>query len=319
VSEPSLSIDDERISWSCAPARTRSSSAAGRARSSHPREPARVFESLHVRGRAWGSLRRSRRSPAITRTRSWCARTANRMNERLDFLCDRSLCLVLTHYSSSTSPSSEGSALRGGRRLVNSAVRRGSSRFELDASPRHHAPRQTVSTRPAVAPSRRSSPTHSRRRRCVPPIRVSLSRATSFCSACPSRIADAAAGPGGRDYNTRLQEATAARLSVARFYVVRDEARITRSDSFAAVYVNDLSNGEGAVGPRSKPAVRRVIAWTLCRTYRGQGAQMPELPEGRGSCASTSKEVSVKKIKSVEVTGARSVSPAKNKKESSRC
>jgi len=73
------------------------------------------------------------------------------------------------------------------------------------------------------------------------------------------RIAEAAAGPGGRDYKTRLQEITAARSLGRPRYVVRDEGPDHAKHFFATVYVTDRLYGEGE--GRSKKQAEQAAAW----------------------------------------------------------
>jgi ribonuclease-3 len=73
------------------------------------------------------------------------------------------------------------------------------------------------------------------------------------------RIAEAAAGPGGRDYKTRLQEATAARMLGRPRYVVRDEGPDHAKLFFATVYVGEGAYGEGE--GRSKKQAEQAAAW----------------------------------------------------------
>ena len=73
------------------------------------------------------------------------------------------------------------------------------------------------------------------------------------------RIADAATGPGGRDYKTRLQEAAASRSYGRPRYVVRDEGPDHAKHFFAAVYVTDRLYGEGE--GRSKKQAEQAAAW----------------------------------------------------------
>ncbi len=73
------------------------------------------------------------------------------------------------------------------------------------------------------------------------------------------RIAEAAAGPGGRDYKTRLQEITAARTLGRPRYVVRDEGPDHAKHFFATVYVTERLYGEGE--GRSKKQAEQAAAW----------------------------------------------------------
>lgn len=82
------------------------------------------------------------------------------------------------------------------------------------------------------------------------------------------RIADAAVGPGGRDYKTRLQE-LAARLGLGRpRYTVRDEGPDHAKSFFATVQVDGVPSGEGE--GRSKKEAEQAAAWVA---YRHLGEQ----------------------------------------------
>jgi len=87
------------------------------------------------------------------------------------------------------------------------------------------------------------------------------------------RIADAAAGPGGRDYKTRLQEAAAARSLGRPRYVVRDEGPDHAKQFFAAVYMNEGLYGEGE--GKSKKQAEQSAAWVAW-------ARLQDEPAGQG-------------------------------------
>ena len=73
------------------------------------------------------------------------------------------------------------------------------------------------------------------------------------------RIGEAVAGPGGRDYKTRLQELAAARSIGRPRYVVRDEGPDHAKHFFAAVFFGDENFGEGDGG--SKKLAEQGAAW----------------------------------------------------------
>ncbi len=73
------------------------------------------------------------------------------------------------------------------------------------------------------------------------------------------RIAEAAAGPGGRDYKTRLQELTAQRSLGRPRYLVRSEGADHAKHFFATVLVHDEPFGEGE--GRSKKQAEQAAAW----------------------------------------------------------
>jgi ribonuclease III len=89
------------------------------------------------------------------------------------------------------------------------------------------------------------------------------------------RIAAAAAGPGGRDFKTRLQETTAARSLGRPRYVVRDEGPDHAKQFFALVYVADHVYGEG--DGRSKKEAEQSAAWVAWTRLQdeadGQGGE----------------------------------------------
>ena len=88
----------------------------------------------------------------------------------------------------------------------------------------------------------------------------------------PARAA-AAAGPGGRDYKTRLQELTAARVLGRPRYLVRDEGPDHAKHFFATVLVSDQSYGEGE-GRSKKQAEQAAafVAWSRLREEGGDDA-----------------------------------------------
>ena len=83
------------------------------------------------------------------------------------------------------------------------------------------------------------------------------------------RIAEAAAGPGGRDYKTRLQELTASRTLGRPRYLVRDEGPDHAKHFFATVLVGDQPYGEGE--GRSKKQAEQAAAWVACSRLREEG------------------------------------------------
>ena len=95
---------------------------------------------------------------------------------------------------------------------------------------------------------------------------ASRPHATSCCAASSDRIAEAAAGPGGRDYKTRLQELTAARALGRPRYVVRDEGPDHAKHFFATVLIGDEAYGEGE--GRSKKQAEQAAAWVACSRLR---------------------------------------------------
>jgi ribonuclease-3 len=107
------------------------------------------------------------------------------------------------------------------------------------------------------------------------------------------RIAEAVAGPGGRDYKTRLQELAAARAIGRPRYVVRDSGPDHAKHFFAEVFFGDESFGEGEGGSKKLAEQEAAwVAWTRLRegadpAQTGDG-QLPETGErGDGDAGAT--------------------------------
>jgi ribonuclease-3 len=83
------------------------------------------------------------------------------------------------------------------------------------------------------------------------------------------RIAEAAAGPGGRDYKTRLQELTAQRTLGRPRYVVRSEGPDHEKHFYATVMVRDEPFGEGE--GRSKKQAEQAAAWVAFSRLQESG------------------------------------------------
>ena len=191
--------------------------------------------------------------------RSWCAEHGEReSNERLEFLGDSVLGLVVTHYVFENFPElPEGqlSEVRAG--VVNARVLAElASELDLGA--------HLLLGKGEDAAGGRAKPSILADAFEAVVAAVYLDQgfavARDLVLRCLSeRIADAAAGPGGRDYKTRLQEATAARALGRPRYIVRDEGPDHAKRFFAVVYVNDHRYGEGEGG--SKKQAEQSAAW----------------------------------------------------------
>jgi ribonuclease-3 len=83
------------------------------------------------------------------------------------------------------------------------------------------------------------------------------------------RIAEAATGPGGQDYKTRLQELAAQRLDTIPRYVVREEGPDHAKRFFAIVYINDEECGSGE--GRSKKQAEQAAAQKAWRSLTTTG------------------------------------------------
>jgi ribonuclease-3 len=83
------------------------------------------------------------------------------------------------------------------------------------------------------------------------------------------RIAEAATGPGGQDYKTRLQELAAQRLDTIPRYEVREEGPDHAKRFYATVYINDEECGSGE--GRSKKQAEQAAAQKAWRSLSTTG------------------------------------------------
>jgi len=200
--------------------------------------------------------------------RSWCSENGEpESNERLEFLGDSVLGLVVTHYVFENFPElPEGqlSEVRAG--VVNARVL-AELALELDLGPHLLLGKGED----AAGGRAKQSILADAFEAVVAAVYLDqgFDIARDLVLRCLSeRIADAAAGPGGRDYKTRLQEATAARSLGRPRYVVRDEGPDHAKQFFAMVYVNDRLYGEG--DGRSKKQAEQSAAWVAWRRLQDE-------------------------------------------------
>ncbi|MCZ7536720.1 MAG: ribonuclease III [Acidimicrobiia bacterium] len=200
--------------------------------------------------------------------RSWCAENgAPSSNERLEFLGDSVLGLAVTNHvfrSFPGLPEGQLSEVRAGvvnaRVLAEVASELGLGRHLLlgkgeDAAGGREKQSILADALEAVI--------------AAVFLDSGFAAAEAFVLRClGGRIDDAAAGPGGRDYKTRLQE-RAARLQLGRpRYAVRDEGPDHAKSFFATVYVDGVLSGQGE--GRSKKEAEQAAAWVA---YRDLGEQ----------------------------------------------
>jgi len=84
------------------------------------------------------------------------------------------------------------------------------------------------------------------------------------------RIAEAATGPGGQDYKTRLQELAAQRMDTLPRYEVREDGPDHAKRFYATVYIDEdeCGTGEGRSKKQAEQAAARD-AWTGLSTLAG--------------------------------------------------
>jgi ribonuclease-3 len=203
--------------------------------------------------------------------RSWCAE--NELfpsNERLEFLGDSVLGLIVTHYVFENFPAlPEGqlSEVRAGvvnaRVLAEVAQEIGLGKYLLLGKGEDGAggrAKQSIladafeAVVAAVYLDRDLATTRDLVLRCL-----------------ESRIAEAVAGPGGRDYKTRLQELAAARGIGRPRYVVRDEGPDQAQNIFASVFFGSECYGDGEGGSKKQAEQGAAwIAWSRLQAQTGE-------------------------------------------------
>jgi ribonuclease-3 len=228
------------------------------------------FDALESRlGTRFGDRELLRRALAH---RSWCAEHGEpESNERLEFLGDSVLGLVVTHYVYEHFPSlPEGqlSEVRAG--VVNARVL-AELALELDLGP------HLLLGKGEDAAGGRSKQSILADAFEAVVAAVYLDKGFDVArdvvlERLRDRIAEAASGPGGRDYKTRLQELTAAQLLGRPRYVVRSEGPDHAKHFYATVVLNDRVFGEGE--GRSKKQAEQAAAWVAwTRLHDGAGEQ----------------------------------------------
>jgi ribonuclease-3 len=201
--------------------------------------------------------------------RSWCAENGEEQsNERLEFLGDSVLGLVVTHYVYEHFPHlPEGqlSEVRAGvvnsRVLAEVADELGLGAHVLlgkgeDAAGGRSKQSILADVFEAVVAAVYLDAGFPAARRLV-------------LSCLQDLIAEAAAGPGGRDHKTRLQELTASRALGRPRYVVRDEGPDHAKHFYATVMIGQEPYGEGE--GRSKKQAEQAAAWVACSRLREEG------------------------------------------------
>src|SRR5262249_10594124 len=125
------------------------------------------------------------------------------------------------------------------------------------------------------------------------------------------RIGQAADGPGGRDYKTRLQELAAARGISRRATSCATRGPITPRSSSRPCCSTARRRATARANRRRKPSRRRF--GTPGRVGR-RGARVPELPEIEVLRRDLERDIVGRKIKSVEVDGLKPIRRHRTKK-----
>jgi ribonuclease III len=222
--------------------------------------------------------------------RSWCAENEGcASNERLEFLGDSVLGLVVTHYVYENFPDlPEGqlSEVRAG--VVNARVLAEVAQ-EIDLGPYLLLGKGED----AAGGRAKQSILADAFEAVVAAVYLDTDLATSrdlVLRCLRERIAEAVAGPGGRDYKTRLQELAAARAIGRPRYVVRDEGPDHAKHFFAVVYFGDERYGDGEGGSKKQAEQEAAwVAWTRLQPDDSQqdDSQQDRAEQGGGDAGAT--------------------------------
>ena len=209
--------------------------------------------------------------------RSWCAETpGTESNERLEFLGDAVLGLVVTDYLFRTFPSlAEGELAKVRASVVNAGVLADLA-GELGIGDALALGKGEAASGGREKPSILSDAMEA----VIGAVYLDggWSAANDLVLALlEERIAEAATGPGGQDYKTRLQELAAQRLDTLPRYDVRESGPDHAKRFSATVFINDEECGTG--DGRSKKQAEQAAAkqaWRSLTTTGECGAAEPE-------------------------------------------
>jgi len=203
--------------------------------------------------------------------RSWCAEhEQSASNERLEFLGDSVLGLVVTHYVFEHFPDLPEGQLSEVRASVVNARVLGEVAQEIDLGPHLLLGKGED----AAGGRAKQSILADAFEAVVAAVYLDTDLATTrdlVLRCLGDRITEAVAGPGGRDYKTRLQELAAAQAIGRPRYVVRDEGPDHAKHFFAAVFFGDALYGEGEGG--SKKQAEQGAAWVAWTRLQQDGRE----------------------------------------------
>ncbi len=196
--------------------------------------------------------------------RSWCAEhPEDSSNERLEFLGDAVLGVVVTNFIFRTYPMHQEGELAKVRASVVNAETLAAVAAEISLGPCLRLGKGEDGSGGREKPSILSD--------AMEAVIAAVYLDGEMDAACMvvmgllhDRIVEAATGPGGDDYKTRLQELAAQRFDRLPRYHVRDEGPDHAKRFFATVIVNgeDHGRGEGGSKKQAEQAAARA-AWVL--------------------------------------------------------
>jgi ribonuclease III len=203
--------------------------------------------------------------------RSWCAETpGNPSNERLEFLGDAVLGLVVTDHVYRSYPDLPEGELAKVRASVVSAAALADVAAELDLGEAVLLGKGEDASGGREKPSILADALEA----VIGAVYLDAGwdgAAAVVLGLLGDRIAAAAAGPGGQDYKTRLQELSARCFDDVPSYLVVDEGPDHAKRFFATVIVGDRPRGKGE--GRSKKQAEQAAARCAWEVLRATGTE----------------------------------------------
>jgi ribonuclease-3 len=201
--------------------------------------------------------------------RSWCAETpGNPSNERLEFLGDAVLGLVVTDHIFRSYPLLPEGELAKVRASVVSAAALAEVAAELDLGEALLLGKGEDASGGREKPSILADALEA----VIGAVYLDAGwdgAAAVVLGLLGDRIAEAAAGPGGQDYKTRLQELSARSFEDVPSYLVVDEGPDHAKRFFATVIVGGRPRGKGE--GRSKKQAEQAAARCAWEVLRANG------------------------------------------------
>ncbi|MDP1793587.1 MAG: ribonuclease III [Acidimicrobiales bacterium] len=198
--------------------------------------------------------------------RSWCAENeGNASNERLEFLGDSVLGLVVTDFIYRTYPTLPEGELAKVRSSVVNAQALAEAAVELDLGAAIHLGKGEAASGGREKPSILSDAFEA----VIGAIYMDAGwpAARDFVMRMlGGLIEEAAAGPGGQDYKTRLQELAAQHYPDLPRYVVEDDGPDHAKTFHAAVFIGPDQKGDG--NGRSKKQAEQAAARAAWESMR---------------------------------------------------
>jgi ribonuclease-3 len=203
--------------------------------------------------------------------RSWCAETPGTpSNERLEFLGDAVLGLVVTDHVYRSYPDLPEGELAKVRASVVSAAALADVAAELDLGPALLLGKGEDASGGREKPSILADALEA----VIGAVYLDAGwdgAARVVLGLLGERIAAAAAGPGGQDYKTRLQELSARSFEDVPSYLVVDEGPDHAKRFFATVVVGGEARGRGE--GRSKKQAEQAAARCAWEVLRATGTE----------------------------------------------